>query len=135
MSLNHRIAKLEKQFPAPVKQPFGVDLGFRVAGKPISWSQQEAIRRLRSGIADPRATDRQREQWQLLIAEIEPALRSNLEADKRRACPQCEYPLHKPTRDGGYKCQRCGCPVHVHGDGHVTDARPDVTLERTTGCR
>lgn len=78
MRLKHRIERLEKRLPREMKKPFVVDLDFRVAGKPRSWVQQEAIRRLRVGIADPRATVEQRESWHVLIATIDRALRSQI---------------------------------------------------------
>lgn len=124
MTIKQRIERLEKRVPPRPEKQFDVDLDFRVAGKPGSWAQQEAIRRLRTAIADPRATDDQRDAWCSMIASIEPALRSQLESERECACPQCEWPLHQPAGRDLHKCQRCGCPVRVHGDGHVTDARP-----------
>ena len=126
MATRTRIERLEKR--CPVGQSDGTtvepDLNFRVAGLPRSEVQRRAIRALETAIADPRATDIQRETWRAEIMLIEPALRWELESEKRCACPECEYPLHDSVDGGGYKCRRCGCPVHVHGDGHVTDARP-----------
>ncbi len=131
MSMKSRLATLEKQIPQPPEEKWP-DFAIRCQGVPRSAYQIEKIRRLRLYAEDPRATKEQRESWLAWALCIEPALEFELERDRQMACPQCTWPLHQPADGGGHKCQRCGCPVHVHGDGHVTDARPDATLEETT---
>ena len=129
MNIRSRIDRLEKQIPKP-EVPQWPD--FDIQGVTRSALQIEMIRRLRLYADDPRATNEQREHWLAAIPQIESALRSQLKSESRRACPRCEYPLHDSDGHGGYKCRRCGCPVHVHGDGHVTDARPGATAEGAT---
>lgn len=126
MTPRTRIERLEKRCPARPAEgaTFKPNFGIRWAGIPRSEGQKTIIRALLKAIADPRATDIQRNSWRASIAAIIPALRVQLESEKRRACPQCEYPLYEPAGGGLEKCQRCGCLVHMHGDGHVTDARP-----------
>ena len=75
MTARSRIERLEKRVPARLEKQFGVDLDFRVAGKSRQWVQGESIRRLQAGIADPRATDEQREYWRSLIERFEIALK------------------------------------------------------------
>ena len=124
MKGRRKIELLEKQLPKPVKSPFP-DLEFRVAGLPRSYVQQETIRRLRTSIDDPRATPAQQKAWMASISRIGPALKWQLESERLSACPECEYPLHDSVDGGFHKCRRCGCPVNVHPDGDVTDARPE----------
>ena len=124
MNGRRRIELLEKQLPKPVKSPFP-DFEFRIAGLPRSYAQKEMIRRLRLAIDDPRATLTQKEKWSARIPKIESALKWQLESERRSACPECEYPLHDSVDGGFHKCRRCGCPVNVHPDGDVTDARPE----------
>lgn len=81
MTLRNRIERLENRLPRRREEGFSVDLDFRVAGKPRSWVLQEAIRRLKAGIADPRATDAQREAWRSMTGRIEPALQRQLESE------------------------------------------------------
>ena len=131
MGIAARIDRLEKQLPKP-EVPQWPDFDIPSEGGTRSTMQIEMIRRLRLYAEDPRATPQQREQWLAAIPKIESALRWRLELESRRACPQCEYPLHDSDGHGGYKCRRCGCPVHVHGDGHVTVARPAATAEGAT---
>ena len=124
MNGRRRIELLEKQIPSHAERPFP-DFDFQVAGLPRSYAQKEMIRRLQLSIDDPRATPQQQAAWKSAIASIEPALKWQLESEQRRACPECEYPLHDLVDGRLYKCRRCGCPVIHHSDGHVTDARPD----------
>ena len=124
MNGRRRIELLEKQIPRSTGRPFP-DFDFEIVGLPRSYAQREMIRRLRLSIDDPRATPEQKQDWQRLISEIEGALEWQLESERRRACPECEYPMHDTVDGFLHKCRRCGCPVHVHSDGHVTDARPD----------
>ena len=125
MSLKQRLKRLEQQLPKPEDDPFP-DFNVYFLFQTRSECQIEIIRRLRLYAHDPRATPSQREEWLAAIPSIESALKWELESERRRACPECKFPHHDPFDGILHKCRRCGCPVYVHGDGHVTDARPDV---------
>ena len=129
--IRQRLGRLEKLAPKP-REAAWPDFDVRCAGVTRSAMQIEMIRRLRLYADDPRATNAQRERWLAVIPKIESALRWQLESESRRACPRCEYPRHDSVDGYLHKCRRCGCPVHVHGDGHVTDARPGATAEGAT---
>ena len=131
MTIRSRLANLEKQCPKATT-PKWPDFRMRHADVPRSQSQKKMIRLLRLHVDDPRATKEQREHWLAAIPPIESALKYELEHDRIRACPQCTWPLHSPLNGiGEPQCLRCGCPVHVHGDGHVTDARPGAKSAST----
>ena len=89
MNTRRRIELLEKEFQTRRDDDgdgaFRPDIyGFRVAGMKRSQAQEEVIRRLRNAIADPRATESQRDSWQRAIERIEPALRSQLNRERGR---------------------------------------------------
>ena len=87
MAPTTRIERLAKQCPVLPRAGATVepDFNFRVAGFHKSEAPRKAIRAMEKAIANPRATDIQRESWRLAIIEIEHALRSQLEGEKRSA--------------------------------------------------
>ena len=77
MSMNTRLAKLERQIPVSVMDGFHPDFEFRVAGMKRSDVQREAVRRLLAAIADPRATEVQRLEWRESAERIQAAISSD----------------------------------------------------------
>ena len=127
MSIRSRLDRLEKAIPKPREDVWPPE--YRTPMNSFnrrSEAQQDLIAFIEKAMADPRATADQRASWQQAIEAILPALKWELESDRHCACPKCEYSAYDSTGDGLSKCRRCGCLVHIHGDGHVTDARPDV---------